>query len=87
MLATMDDVAGEFSQAKGEFATEIEKSADEDEEATEEEEHAAEFAKGIHEWIVAELNAPKLEQTKRDSSATQAGAARTPEKVGLLRPE
>jgi len=85
----MDDVAGKFPQAEGEFAAEIEKSADEDEEAAEEEERAAEFAERIHPRIVPELSAPELKQTKRDSSAPQAGtrAERTPEKAGLLRSE
>jgi hypothetical protein len=49
VFATMNDVAGKFSQPEGEFATEVEKSAREDEEATEEKERKAEFAERMHE--------------------------------------
>jgi len=89
VFAAMNDVAGKFSQAEGEFAAEVEKSAEEDEEAAEKEEGAAKFAERVHTRIVAELRVPELEQTKRDSSAPQAGvrAARTVEKTGLLRSE
>ena len=48
VFATMDDVAGKFSQAKREFGTEVEKSADEDKEYAKEEENTAEFAEGVH---------------------------------------
>jgi hypothetical protein len=86
VFAAMDDVAGTAAETERQLAAEVEKSANEDEKAAEEEERAAEFAKGIHKWIVAELRVPEMEQTKRDSSATQVGirAAQTPEKTGLL---
>jgi len=89
MFAAVDDVAGKATEAEGQLAAEIEKSAEEDEEAAEEEKRAAEFAERVHRRIVAELGVLGLEQTKRDSSAPQAGvrAARTVEKTGLLRSE
>ena len=55
VFAAMQDVAGEAAEMEGEFATEKEKSACEDEEATEEKKSAAEFARGVHGGIVAEI--------------------------------
>jgi hypothetical protein len=48
MFATIDDVAGKFSQAQRQFAAEIEKNSDEGKKATEEEKRAAEFAERVH---------------------------------------
>jgi len=49
VFTAVDNVAGEFSQAKREFATEVKKRAYEDQEAAENEEGTAEFAEGVHE--------------------------------------
>ena len=51
MLAAMDDVAWEASQAEGEFAAEKEKCASENDKTSEEEERAAEFAERVHNEI------------------------------------
>jgi len=51
VLAAMDDVAWEASQAEGEFAAEKEKCASENDKTSEEEERAAEFAERIHNEI------------------------------------
>jgi hypothetical protein len=51
VLAAVDDVAGEASQAEGQFSAEKEKCANENDKASEEEECAAEFAERIHNEI------------------------------------
>jgi len=51
VLAAVDDVAGEASQAEGQFAAEKEKCANENDKTSEEEERAAEFAEKIHNQI------------------------------------
>ena len=51
MLAAVDDVAGEASQAEGQFAAKKEKCANENDKASEEEERATEFAERIHDEI------------------------------------
>ena len=48
VFASVDDVAGEFSQAKREFGAEIEQCADEEGEAAENEQRAAEIAERVH---------------------------------------
>jgi hypothetical protein len=55
VLAAVHDVTGQFSQAEGKLVSKVKKSAEKDEESAEEKERAAEFAKGIHEEIVEEL--------------------------------
>jgi len=52
VLAAVDDVAGEPTEAEGEFSAEIEESANEDEETAEEKKHAAEFTERIHKLSV-----------------------------------
>lgn len=54
VLATVNDVAGKFSQTERKFSTEVENSTDEHEEAAEEEECTAEIAEGIHKSIIEE---------------------------------
>jgi hypothetical protein len=62
VLAAVDDVAREASQAEGQFAAEEEKCANENDKASEEEERAAEFAERIHneisrvEWFKTQEN-------------------------------
>jgi len=51
VLAAVDDVAREASQAEGQFAAEKEKRANENDKASEEEERAAEFRERIHNEI------------------------------------
>jgi len=58
VFAAMNDVAGQFSEAKGKFAAEIEESTDENQEAAEKEKRAAEFAKRVHEVILPEAAKP-----------------------------
>ena len=80
MFAAVHEVAGEAAETEREFAAEVEKSAEKDEETSDDEKSTAEFAEGVHESIVPESKVWQPEQTKRDSSAAQAGvrAARTP---------
>lgn len=54
VFATMNDVAGESSQAEREFAAEVQKSAQTDKEPTENEESPAEFAERVHPGILPE---------------------------------
>jgi len=54
MLAAMDDVAGEFTEAEGQFGAEVEKSADDYEDTTENEKSAAEVTERIHKSIIEE---------------------------------
>jgi hypothetical protein len=52
VLAAVDDVSGESSEAEREFAAEIEEGTDEEEEAAEEQQGAAEFAERLHSDII-----------------------------------
>jgi len=55
VLAAVDDIAWEFSEAKGKPAAEAEECADEDKEAAKEEKNAAKFARGVHGASVIEV--------------------------------
>jgi hypothetical protein len=48
VLAAMDDVAWETSEAERKFSAKVEEYADKNEKATEQDQRAAEFAKRIH---------------------------------------
>lgn len=54
MLAAVDDIAGQFSEAKGEFVPEIEKDPDQNKQRPKEDERAPEFAKRLHRGILLE---------------------------------
>jgi hypothetical protein len=54
VFAAVNDVAGQFSQAKGELTAKIEESTDKNQKAAKKEEGAAEFAKRVHEVILSE---------------------------------
>jgi hypothetical protein len=71
----MDDVAGEFSQAKGEFATEKKEGTGQNKEAAKKHESAAEFAKRIHKEIIEERPHGRA---SAKSVAARAGCSDTP---------
>lgn len=54
MFAAIDDVSREAAEAERKFATEIEERANEGDEPAKKEKCAAEFAKRVHEPIIAE---------------------------------
>lgn len=54
VFAAVNDVAGQFSQAKGQLVPEIKKKTNQDEESSEEQKRATEFAKRVHKIILPE---------------------------------
>jgi hypothetical protein len=54
VFATMDDVSGEFAEARRKLPAEEQNSAEHCEDASEDKESAAEFAKGLHNSIIEE---------------------------------
>jgi hypothetical protein len=52
VLAAVNDVAREFSQAEGELSTEVKESAEKNEEGAEENKRAAEIAERVHSRIL-----------------------------------
>jgi len=68
-VATMDDVAGEATEAERKSAVKIKQYAEKDEEAAEEQQSAAEFAKGIHSVIVREWRSRRAHTSAGNSGA------------------
>lgn len=54
VFATMDDIAGKFSEAEWQSATEVKKGAKNNQEPTKKQNSATEFAKGFHRGILPE---------------------------------
>jgi len=54
-LATVDDIAREFSQTQGEPAAEIQDRAGDDHHRAKQHQETAEIARWIHSWIVLEI--------------------------------
>lgn len=54
MFATMNDVAGQFSQAEWQLAPKLKKATNQDEQPSEKDKRAPKLAKGVHDMILPE---------------------------------